>query len=82
MNRRAEASLARCLLDTPRDADRVGRVARAPQRETEHRLAVRLDELASRIRRNIPLGSDPSRFHEEKSEVAREIAAIADELRR
>jgi hypothetical protein len=41
-------------------------------------VAAGLRALADRVRRNIPLNSDPERFHEEKSEIARGLIDIAE----
>jgi hypothetical protein len=42
-------------------------------------LAKRLDELSSRIRRLAPpTSSAPERFHEERSEIARELQRLAE----
>jgi hypothetical protein len=38
----------------------------------------RLQELASRVERNIPNHRDPEAFHVEKSEIARELRRLAD----
>lgn len=42
--------------------------------------ADKLRALASRVRRNLPLNSDPERFHVEMSVIARAILDVADEL--
>lgn len=36
--------------------------------------------MASRVRRLMPLGHHPERFHEEKSEVAHDMATLAEAL--
>lgn len=41
-----------------------------------------LDALASRVNRNLPLSSDPEKFHIEKSTIARELRSIAEGMRR
>lgn len=83
MSARTNAAAIRYLRG-PLPADRVGRVERAPRPASPMeliRMAGQLDGLASRIRRNVPLNSDPDKFHEEKSEITRDLSTIADELR-
>ena len=62
----------------------VGHCARIPFRNiavNSEAVAERLDVLASRVRRiSPPLAGNPNRFHEERSEIAGEIAALARSL--
>lgn len=44
-------------------------------------LAAELRALASRVRRNLPDRHDPERFHEELSEIAHCLGALANGLR-
>lgn len=44
-------------------------------------LALRIEALRERVRRNSPRHSDPEAFHDEKSEIADELNRIARELR-
>lgn len=43
-------------------------------------VAATLRALVDRVRRNVPLGGDPERFHLEKSEIARRMLDLADAL--
>jgi hypothetical protein len=43
-------------------------------------LADKLQELAKRVDRNIPLRRDPDAFHEEKSEIAEQLRKAAKEV--
>jgi hypothetical protein len=45
------------------------------------RIADRLEELARRVDRLIPLRRDPDAFHEEKSEIAAQLRQVAKEVR-
>jgi hypothetical protein len=44
-------------------------------------LADRIDALARRVDRLIPLRRDPDAFHEEKSEIAAQLRQVAREAR-
>jgi hypothetical protein len=84
MNRANRAAVA-CLFNTPRDAERVGR-AKPPvvvkSMRNNAAIAAELDELASRARcLPAPNHRNPNAFHESRSELGRQIAAIAIFLR-
>lgn len=49
----------------------------------QHELVAKLDELASRVRRLAPPSArHPERFHEDRSEIARELQRLSEQLSR
>lgn len=44
-------------------------------------LCTKLRDLAKRVDRNVPSHTDPARFHEEKSEIVRDLEALAQPSR-
>lgn len=64
-------------------ASRARQPAPAPEPELRSRadLKRKLDELSSRVRRLAPpMNSDPERFHMERSEIARELQRLAEQV--
>lgn len=45
------------------------------------KFALELDDLARRVRNNVPRHGKPDAFHEEKSEIARDLEVMAGHLR-
>jgi uncharacterized protein (UPF0335 family) len=49
---------------------------------TLRELRDKLDAIRARIRRNTPRSGDPERFHVEKSEIAKDLTDVIEELRK